>query len=178
MNRQELKKQLVYMNVPEFEYDLEGGFSDQAMNLLQNGDKWEVFFCERGGKSVVKQFDTESEACEYLLEELRPAAFSQPLPFLPVGSVVRLEGAKVDLVIIARALLVKDKKGNNVYFDYGALPYPHGLVNGNMAYFHQDAIERVLFVGYVNDQERQMIPVLQQFIEQNADVPRGKADSL
>ena len=178
MDKKELKKKLILMGVPSHDYDLEGDFTDQAMNLLKNGDKWEVFFCERGGKAVLKTFDTESEACEYMLEELRPSGIGELLPFLPVGSVVRLEGGNVNLVIVARALLATDKNGRKVYYDYGAFPYPHGLVNKNMAYFQQEAIEEVLFTGLINDQEKQMVQQLLKFKETYKEVPRGKRDSL
>ena len=97
---------------------------------------------------------------------------------MPVGSVVRLAGGNVNLVIVARALHVKDKNGRKVYFDYGAFPYPHGLVDGNMAYFQKDAIEDVLFVGFINEQEEQIIQHLLKFNEANKGIPKGNKDSL
>ena len=107
-----------------------------------------------------------------------PAKPADNLAFLPVGSVVRLIGGNVTLVIVARALHVKDKKGQTVYFDYGAFPYPHGLVDGKMAYFQKEAIEDVLFVGFVSDQEKQMVQHLLKFNEANKNMPKGNKDSL
>ena len=102
----------------------------------------------------------------------------EELEYLPVGSVVRLEGGKVNVVIVARALIVNDAYGQPVYFDYGAFIYPHGLVDGNMAYFQRDTIEEVLFVGYIDEDEKQIVQQLIQFEEANKDIPRGNKDSL
>ena len=41
----------------------------------------------------------------------------EELEYLPVGSVVRLEGGSVNVVIVARALIVNDANGQPVYFD-------------------------------------------------------------
>ena len=102
----------------------------------------------------------------------------EELEYLPVGSVVRLEGGNVNVVIVARALIVNDANGQPVYFDYGAFIYPHGLVDGNMAYFQRDTIEKVLFVGYIDEDEKQMVQQLIQFEEAYKDIPRGNKDSL
>jgi hypothetical protein len=75
MDKTELKIKLTALNIPDYKYDLDGSFKDQAYNLLQNGDIWEVFFCERGGKAVLKQFITENEACCYLLERLHHSSW-------------------------------------------------------------------------------------------------------
>ncbi len=112
------------------------------------------------------------------LKNTSPAEAKDNLTFLPVGSVVRLAGGNVNLVIVARALHVKDKNGRKVYYDYGAFPYPHGLVDGNMAYFQKDAIEDVLFVGFINEQEEQIVQHLLKFNEANKGIPKGNKDSL
>ena len=100
------------------------------------------------------------------------------LPFLPVGSVVRCKGSKQNVVIVARALLANDKNDQTVYFDYGAFYYPQGLVNQNVLYFQRDAIEEVVFVGYINDSEKQIVQQLLQFEEKHKDVPRGNVNSF
>ena len=157
-------------------------YCDECYNLLRRKDgKWEVFYGEHGQKTNVRVFDTEEKASESLLEILSKTAKGrnkQEVPFLPVGSVVRLKEGKVNLVIIARALLAKGKDDGRVYYDYGALPYPHGLIDGKMAYFQKDAIEEVLFTGFINEQEVQMQEFLKQFEKNNQNFPRGKADSI
>ena len=72
MTVEELKKQLDAIGVPDDLYSLLiGGFPNEAWCLIKNEDGWEVYYSERGQKSDVQQFENESEACEYLFEELK-----------------------------------------------------------------------------------------------------------
>ena len=72
MTVEELKKQLDAIGVPDDLYSLLiGGFPNEALCLIKNEDGWEVYYSERGQKSDVQQFENESEACEYLFEELK-----------------------------------------------------------------------------------------------------------
>lgn len=45
-----------------------GVFPNVAYCLIKNEDGWEVYYSERGEKSDIQQFASESEACEYLLK--------------------------------------------------------------------------------------------------------------
>ncbi len=75
MTVEELKKQLDAIGVPDDLYSLLiGGFPNEAYCLIKNEDGWEVYYSERGEKSDIQQFASESEACEYMLEELKPYA--------------------------------------------------------------------------------------------------------
>lgn len=75
MTVQELKKRLKALKVQEDLYSLLiGGFPNEAYCLIKNEDGWEVYYSERGEKSDIQQFASESEACEYMLEELKPYA--------------------------------------------------------------------------------------------------------
>ena len=75
MTEEELKKQLDAIGVPDDLYSLLiGGFQNEAYCLIKNEDGWEVYYSERGEKSDIQQFASESEACEYMLEELKPYA--------------------------------------------------------------------------------------------------------
>ena len=68
--------------------------------------------------------------------------------FLPLGSIVILKGALKKLMIINRANLVKDQ-----YFDYGAILYPEGMIDGNLAYFNNDDIFKVISEAYTDDDD-------------------------
>lgn len=75
MTVEELKKRLDEIGVPDDLYSLLiGGFPNEAYCLIKNEDGWEVYYSERGEKSDIQQFASESEACEYMLEELKPYA--------------------------------------------------------------------------------------------------------
>ena len=71
MTVEELKKKLDKLNIQQDLYSLMiGGFPNEAYCLIKNENGWEVYYSERGQKSDIQQFASESEACEYLLEEL------------------------------------------------------------------------------------------------------------
>ena len=68
--------------------------------------------------------------------------------FLPVGSVVSLEGAQKKLLIIGSA--VERENDKNIY-DYIGVPYPEGYVDSEtMFLFMANDIKEIHFIGYVN----------------------------
>ena len=77
--------------------------------------------------------------------------------FLPLGSIVILKGALKKLMIVNRANLVKDQ-----YFDYGAILYPEGMIDGNLAYFSNDDIFKVISKAYTDDDDTLMVEQLTQ----------------
>ena len=72
MTIQELERKLNNERVPKNMYSLLiGGFPNEAFCLVKQDDIWEVYYSEHGKKRGIKQFYTESEACEYLYEKLK-----------------------------------------------------------------------------------------------------------
>lgn len=70
MNIQQLDKELKKIAVPPRVYSLTGR-QDERLCIEPQGDRWVVFFVERGKERVLKQFLSESDACDFMLEELR-----------------------------------------------------------------------------------------------------------
>ena len=71
MSREELQILLENSKVPSELYNLVGqGRDDERFCLIQNGEQWEVFFKERGVKTVDEVFSTEPEACQFIYEQL------------------------------------------------------------------------------------------------------------
>lgn len=71
MNREELKKTLEKEHIRPDVYDLNGGHIDETLTLGEANGRWFVYYSERGLESDRREFDTETEACEYLLSKLR-----------------------------------------------------------------------------------------------------------
>jgi len=70
----ELKKELDNLNVRPSLYALNGELLPDRIILYRNHNRWEVFyFSERGTRHDQKQFDTETEACNYIYELFRKA---------------------------------------------------------------------------------------------------------
>ncbi len=72
MNVEELKRILQSLNVPDQWYVLNNGLKADALVLYENYRYWEFFYySERGERLDHKMFETEDEACLYLLEKIK-----------------------------------------------------------------------------------------------------------
>lgn len=98
------------------------------------------------------------------------------IEYLPLGSVVILNGGIQKLIIVARGLQIK-YGGEDKFFDYGASQYPEGIVGDKMAYFNHDAIRKVVFEGYSDDDDKVIVDNINRFIAEN-DVTRVSSVEL
>ncbi len=65
---------------------------------------------------------------------------------LPIGSVIRTEGAERKLMVIGRVVTTEE---NDMIFDYVGVPYPEGINDTDKLYFfNRDQIEQLLFIGF------------------------------
>jgi hypothetical protein len=70
---------------------------------------------------------------------------------LPIGSVVLLKGGEKRLMVCGR---IQANVENNTIYDYSACYYPEGIVDpSNMFFFNHDAIEKVFFIGFQDEEE-------------------------
>lgn len=71
--------------------------------------------------------------------------------YLPIGSVVLLKNGNKRMIICGR---IQAKAGSDTIYDYSACYYPEGIVNpANMFFFNQDAVDRVFFIGFQDQEE-------------------------
>lgn len=70
MKINELRLKLEKLGVPRRVYSL-SGWSDERLCLEKRDEVWDVFFVERGQKRAARTFETEDQACEYMLDELK-----------------------------------------------------------------------------------------------------------
>ena len=71
--------------------------------------------------------------------------------FLPIGSVVLLEGGNKRIMICGR---IQAQAGSDIIYDYSACYYPEGIVDPkSMFFFNRDAIETVYFRDYEDQDE-------------------------
>ncbi len=81
--------------------------------------------------------------------------------FLPLGSVVIVKGSTKKLMVISRAIAIPQNEGAR-YYDYGACLYPEGLLGDQLAYFNHDAIQKVVFEGYENEENELILETLKE----------------
>lgn len=88
----------------------------------------------------------------------------EKINFLPIGSLVYLNGGNKKIMVISRAIAMK-LNGENVYFEYGGCTYPEGLLGDAVAYFNREDVAKVLVKGYTDEEEVTMVSNLNRAIE-------------
>ncbi len=92
--------------------------------------------------------------------------------YLPLGSIVLLKGGAQKVLIIARALNVRNGD-KTFFFDYGGVPYPEGLVSDQIAYFNKDSVGRVVFEGFRDADDENMVDNINAYLAANPDIVKG-----
>jgi hypothetical protein len=70
---EEIKNILIKYHVPEDSYSLTGGLPSERYCILNTGSRWEVYYSERGLQTGLRLFNSEYEACDYFLNQIRKA---------------------------------------------------------------------------------------------------------
>lgn len=98
------------------------------------------------------------------------------IEYLPLGSVVLLKGATKKLIIVARGLQI-NYNGKVQFFDYGGAQYPDGIMGDQLAYFNHDGISKVVFKGYSDEDDENVVENINRYLAGNA-VSRVSAEEL
>lgn len=98
------------------------------------------------------------------------------IKYLPLGSIVLLKGGMTKILVVSRALNVRKGK-EQYFFDYGGVMYPEGLVGDQMAYFNADKISRVVFEGYTDIDDENMVENINRYIEEHSDLKKGDPET-
>lgn len=70
MNRVQLREFLDSENVRRDAYSLDESWCSECYRLEQVGSAWAVYYAERGLRSGERRFESEDDACDYLLNRL------------------------------------------------------------------------------------------------------------
>ncbi|MCC9763181.1 DUF4176 domain-containing protein [Streptococcus agalactiae] len=95
---------------------------------------------------------------------------------LPLGSIVTLKnGDGSELMIVTRAAIIEED-GVEVYFDYGSVLIPQGMVSPeNVYFFNAENVEEVIFKGFENEAEKDFQSNYETMIEQSI-YPKGNVE--
>ncbi|MBO0958730.1 DUF4176 domain-containing protein [Neobacillus sp. MM2021_6] len=75
--------------------------------------------------------------------------------YLPIGSVVLLEGGTKRVMIYGRK---QQELNTNKIWDYIACLYPEGNINEQYMYlFNHDQIDKIYFIGYQDEEEFEFV---------------------
>lgn len=86
---------------------------------------------------------------------------SEQKTYLPLGSIVIIEGTLKKLMIVSRATILNDE-----YFDYQAVLYPEGMIDENLAFFKQEDIVKVVHKGFTDDDDELLIEEINEAFAQ------------
>lgn len=71
MNIKQLETKLKKNHIPDWHYNLSGtGRNDERLCIEKSNKGWNVYYLERGERTTDLMFDTEDEACNYILNHL------------------------------------------------------------------------------------------------------------
>lgn len=92
--------------------------------------------------------------------------------YIPLGSVVLLKGGTQKLIVIARAITVNNS-GKSCFFDYGGVLYPEGLTGDRMAYFNHESINKVVFEGFNDVENQNVVDTINNYLMANPGIEKG-----
>ena len=74
----ELERELLQLGISDDLYSImTGGLPNEKLCIVKE-DKWQVYYSERGVKTTDKHFNSESEACQFILRKLVPFSVLSP----------------------------------------------------------------------------------------------------
>lgn len=97
--------------------------------------------------------------------------------YIPLGSIVLLKGGAKKLMVVGRALQIRNGE-STVFFDYAGVPYPEGLMGDQVAYFNQDNIARLVFSGFSDIDNENVVDNINRWLEEHPDLHRGNVSQL
>lgn len=98
-------------------------------------------------------------------------------PYVPLGSIILLNGSFEKVIIIGRGLIVKNAAGDNVIFDYAGVTYPEGLVGDHVAYFNHTDVAKVVFEGFSDEADTITVDNINNFIVDHPEIKRGSVEN-
>ena len=81
--------------------------------------------------------------------------------YLPIGTVVLLKGGTKTIMITGFSAI--DGKDNNTIWDYSGCLFPEGiLTSGQAALFNHSQIEKIEYIGYIDEEEKEFMKKLKE----------------
>ena len=96
--------------------------------------------------------------------------------YVPLGSVVSLEGNNKKVMVIGRVLILGGVDEGE-YYDYAFCLYPEGMLGDAVIYSNHEAIKTVHFSGFHDDEDAQALERIREALAR-IDVPRAHPQPL
>ena len=83
---------------------------------------------------------------------------------LPLGTIVYLKEGTAKLMIVGRGASFEDEEGQK-FTDYIGVIYPNGIDPQDALFFNHEDIDKIVFVGYSDEEETRFLEVYEEWIE-------------
>lgn len=94
----------------------------------------------------------------------------------PLGTVVYLKEGTEKLMIVGRGVIYQDQETDSETFvDYMGCLYPVGINPNNTIFFNQDNIDKVVFEGFIDEEEERFVEIYKNW-EESITIPKKKID--
>lgn len=137
---------------------------DDKFNFEQSNDDSNAYF-------VADSFSAFLD----LLNGIQEASDMEQKQILPIGSIVLLDGGIQKLMIIGRALNVRNGE-RQFYFDYAAVAYPEGLIGDQIVYFNHENVAKLIFQGFEDDDNAVFVKRIEQYVASHPELVKGNAE--
>lgn len=85
--------------------------------------------------------------------------------FLPLGTIVRAKGSVKKIMIIGRALKIKNETlSEPKYFDYSAVLYPEGMIGDSFVYLMHEDIDEIVYPGFDDEENTRMVKIIKEAV--------------
>lgn len=96
--------------------------------------------------------------------------------FLPLGSIISLEGNPKKMMVVGRALVIQNE-GREEYCDYGLCLYPEGMLGDVSIYSNHENIETVHARGFADAEDVAVRNVITAALAE-LEVPKSRPEPL
>ena len=87
--------------------------------------------------------------------------------YLPIGSIVLLKGATKKLMITGFLSMSNEEKDK--VFDYAGVMFPEGAISNEVALFNHDQIDKIYYIGYIDEEQKEFENVLKSYISKTTN---------
>ncbi len=98
----------------------------------------------------------------------------ETIDYKPLGTIFKPNGSRKRFMIIARAIAISAKPGDEKqFYDYACVLYPEGLIGNQLFYFQDSEVSDVIFEGFSDEEDKIAMSRLKQILEKE-DVKRAE----
>ena len=85
--------------------------------------------------------------------------------FLALGTIIKVRDTEKKSMIVGRGLKLIQNEEEKI-FDYGAVPYPEGIIGDQLCYINHVDITDVIYAGFKDEDDEKYIKLVEAIYNQ------------